>query len=100
MRNRPPIIDGLADSTLQLPPGTWPTVLDCLSERFPAIPRTQWLERMARGRVIDNEGRWLTLETPYRVGLEVHYYREVSDEAPIPFGEVVLHQDSDLLVAD
>jgi tRNA pseudouridine32 synthase/23S rRNA pseudouridine746 synthase len=64
------------------------------------VARSQWLDRMARGRVMDSDGRWLTPETPYRVGLEVHYYREVSDEPPIPFDEVVLHADADLLVAD
>jgi len=100
MRRRPPSIDGLAPSTLQLPPGAWPTVLDCLCERFPAVSRSQWLERMVRGRVLDGEGRCLTPDTPYRVGLEVHYYREVSDEPLIPFVEVVLHEDADLLVVD
>src|SRR5204863_7596747 len=55
---------------------------------------------MARGRVTDGEGRALTPATPYRFGLEVHYYREVADEAPIPFDEIVLHADADLLVAD
>src|SRR5688572_1706621 len=100
MRKRPPGIDGLAASTLQLPPGAWPTVLDCLCERFPAVARAQWLERMARGRVVDSAGRAVTPETPYRVGLEVHYYREVPDEPAIPFDDVVLHDDADLLVAD
>ncbi|MEO6104592.1 MAG: pseudouridine synthase [Pseudoxanthomonas sp.] len=100
MRKRPPSIDGLAASTLQLPPGAWPTVLDCLCEQFPAVARVQWLERIARGRVVDGDGRCLTPETPYRVGLEVHYYREVVSELPIPFDEVVLHSDADLLVAD
>jgi tRNA pseudouridine32 synthase / 23S rRNA pseudouridine746 synthase len=100
MRQRPPGIDGLAASTLQLPPGTWPTVLDCLCERFPAVARVQWLERMARGRVVDSDGQRLTPDTPHRVGLEVHYYREVADEPAIPFREVVLHEDAELLVAD
>jgi tRNA pseudouridine32 synthase/23S rRNA pseudouridine746 synthase len=100
MRQRPPGIDGLPASTLQLPQGAWATVLDCLCERFPAIDRDQWLDRMARGRVLDGQGRWLAPETPYRVGLEVHYYREVPDEPTIPFEEVVLHEDADLLVAD
>ena len=100
MRQRPATIDGLAASTLQLPPGPWPTVLDCLCERFPAIGRAQWLDRMLRMRVMDAAGRPLTPETPYRVGLEVHYYREVFDEPRIPFDEVVLHADADLLVAD
>jgi tRNA pseudouridine32 synthase / 23S rRNA pseudouridine746 synthase len=97
---RPPDIDGLAASTLQLPPGAWPTVLDCLCERFPAIPRARWIERMARGRVLDGVGRAVTETTPHRVGLEVHYYREVEDEPAIPFDEVILHADADLLVAD
>lgn len=100
LKTRPPSIDGLTASTLQLPPGAWSTVLDCLCERFPAVERSQWLERMARGRVVDNDGRWLTAETPYRIGLDVYYYREVPDELPIPFREVVLHADADLLVAD
>jgi tRNA pseudouridine32 synthase/23S rRNA pseudouridine746 synthase len=100
VRKHLPAIDGLAPSTLQLPPGVWPTVLDCLCERFPAVARSQWLDRMARGRVTDGDGRWLTPETRHRVGLEVHYYREVSDEPTIPFEEVVLYADADLLVAD
>jgi tRNA pseudouridine32 synthase/23S rRNA pseudouridine746 synthase len=100
MRKRPPGIEGLAASTLQLPPGAWKTVLDCLCEHFPAVPREQWLDRMARGRVLDGEGRSLAEQTPYRVGLEVHYYREVAVEPEIPFEEFVLYQDADLLVAD
>ena len=100
MRKRPTTIDGLTASTLQLPPGAWSTVLDCLCQRFPAIVRAQWLDRMVRGRVVDGDGQWLTPETPYRVGLEVHYYREVFDEPRIPFEEAVLHADADLLVAD
>jgi tRNA pseudouridine32 synthase/23S rRNA pseudouridine746 synthase len=100
MRKRPPTLDGLPASSLQLPPGPWPTVLDGLCERFPAVPRATWLDRMARGRVVDDDGSWLMPDTPYRVGLEVHYYREVADEAHIPFEETVLFADADLLVAD
>lgn len=100
MRQRPAAIEGLAASTLQLPPGSWPTVLDCLCERFPAIGRAQWLDRMARLRVLDAVGNPLTPETPYRLGLEVHYYREVFHEPRIPFDEAVLYADDDLLVAD
>jgi tRNA pseudouridine32 synthase/23S rRNA pseudouridine746 synthase len=100
MRKRPPTLDGLTASTLQLPPGAWPTVLDCLCERFPAVSREQWLHRMARGRVLDGEGQALDAHAPYRVGLEVHYYREVAEEPAIPFEESVLYHDADLLVAD
>ena len=100
MRRHPAAIDGLAASTLQLPPGPWATVLDCLCERFPAIDRAQWTGRMARGRVLDANGCTLTEASPYRLGLEVHYYREVVDEPRIPFEETLLHVDEHLLVAD
>jgi tRNA pseudouridine32 synthase/23S rRNA pseudouridine746 synthase len=97
---KPPSIHGLAASTLQLPPGPWPTVLEGLCARFPAVAPATWRERMSRGLVLDGDGRALDPGTPYRVGLQVHYYREVEDEAPIPFEERVIHADADLLVAD
>ncbi len=100
MRKSPPDIDGLAASTLALPPGPWPTVLDGLCARFPAVSRERWLDRMARGRVLGGDGAVLTPDTPYRAGLDVRYYREVADEAPIPFAERLLHADEHLLVAD
>jgi tRNA pseudouridine32 synthase/23S rRNA pseudouridine746 synthase len=97
---RPPLIDGLAASTLQLPPGPWTTVLEALSAHFLAVSRATWLDRFARDRVLGDEGEPLAPDTPYRVGLEVHYYREVPDEPRIPFEERVLHLDQHLLVAD
>ncbi|MGN7724912.1 pseudouridine synthase [Luteimonas sp. 22616] len=95
--NRP---DDLAASRLQLPPGNWPTLIDGLCERFPAISREQWRARFERGRVQDRDGNPLQPTHPYRVGMEVRYFREVPDEAPIPFHEVVLHADDDLWVVD
>ena len=100
MRYRPPTLDGLTASRLQLPPGPWPTVLDCLCERFPAVPRADWLARMARGRVLDDDGRPVGPDTPHRTGREIHYYREVADEPRIPLDEAILHLDEHLLVAD
>ncbi len=88
-------------STVHLPAGPWQTVLDALCATFPAISREQWVDRMARGRVLDAQGGAITLATPYpRVGLRIHYYREVVDETPIPFIETVLHVDEHLVVAD
>ncbi|WP_165491610.1 pseudouridine synthase [Stutzerimonas kirkiae] len=87
-------------STLHLPQGPWSTVLDCLCAHFPAIPRDVWLDRMARGRVQDAEGRALGVGHPYRVGMRVHYFREVAEEPLIPFRESVLYVDEHLLVAD
>lgn len=87
-------------STVCLPPGNWATVLDCLCDHFKAIDRDQWLDRFARGRVLDAEGRAVSAELPYKRGMRLHYFREVPNERPIPVQEVVLHVDEHLVVAD
>lgn len=87
-------------STVCLPPGNWATVLDCLSEHFKAIGREQWLDRIARGRVLDAQGEPISAALAYKPGLRIHYFREVPNEKPIPFEEQILHVDEHLVVAD
>ncbi|WP_300243060.1 pseudouridine synthase [Pseudomonas sp.] len=87
-------------STLYLPPGSWPTVLDCLCDHFKAISREQWLDRVARGRVLDGQGQPISLDLAYREGLRIHYFREVPDEKVIPVQETILYADEHLVVAD
>ncbi|WP_409316626.1 pseudouridine synthase [Pseudomonas sp. KCJK9016] len=87
-------------STLYLPPGDWRTVFDCLCDHFSAIGREQWRDRIARGRVLDGQGRPITPEMPYKEGLRIHYFREVPDEKPIPVVESILYADEHLVVAD
>ncbi|PII18308.1 pseudouridine synthase [Stenotrophomonas sp. LMG 10879] len=87
-------------SRLQLPPGNWVSLLEGLCARFPRIDRLQWESRFARGRVQDAQGRALAPDLPWQVGLEIRYFREVADEAVIPFVETILHHDAHLLVAD
>lgn len=91
---------GVRPSVLHLPRGPWLTVLDCLCAQFPAITREQWLDRMARGRVTDAQGLPIDPAQRYREGLRVHYFREVANEAPIPFVETVLYADEHLIVVD
>ena len=97
---RSPSPERVPASTLHLPRGDWVTVLDALCACFAAIPREQWLDRMRRGKVLDANGQPIQAERRYEPGLCVHYFREVPDEAPIPFLERVLHIDEHLLVAD
>ena len=87
-------------STLYLPPGAWATVLDCLCARFPAINRAQWLDRIARGRVLDADGQPISVQLAYREGLRIHYFREVPNETPILVAESILYADEHLVVAD
>ncbi|MGH8085438.1 MAG: pseudouridine synthase [Lysobacter sp.] len=91
---------GTPCSRLQLPPGAWTTLLDGLCARFPAIDRSIWLDRFARGRVLDAEGQPLPADAVYRVGMEVRYFREVRDEPAVPFEMSVLHVDEHLVVVD
>ncbi|WEN14180.1 pseudouridine synthase [Rhodanobacter sp. AS-Z3] len=87
-------------STVHLPAGHWVSVLDALSDHFATVSRTQWLDRIARGRVLDGEGVPISVQTPYRAGMRIHYHREVAEELPIPFTETVLHVDEHLVVVD
>ncbi len=50
--------------------------------------------------MVDEAGRRVTPETPYREGARVYYYREPGAEARVPFGEEVVHLDEHILVAD
>ncbi len=87
-------------SRLQLPPGPWTTLLDGLCARFPKIPREQWLDRFARGLVQQPDGTALSADLPYRVGMQIRYFREVADEQLIPFEEQLLHVDEHIVIAD
>ena len=90
----------IAPSRVQLPPGPWSSVLDAMCARFPQIDRDVWRDRFARGRVQDANGCALAIDAPYRVGLEVRYFREVAEEPRIPFEAHIVSADADVVVAD
>ena len=101
MRKSPlPEVDGVAASRQHLPRGGWPTVLDFLAERHPRVGLEVWALRMLEGRVVDEAGRRLTPESPYRAGACVFYYREPKAEPAVPFKEHILYADDHILVAD
>ena len=95
-----PVVAGVAPSRQWLPAGGWPTVLDFLLEKFPAVEAATWLARMRKGEVTDETGLRLNPSSPYRAGACVFYYRELETERPVPFPARVLHADEHLLVAD
>jgi tRNA pseudouridine32 synthase / 23S rRNA pseudouridine746 synthase len=95
-----PTRHGVSPSCVGLPAGDWPTFTDFLVERFPAITRQTWLERMAAGLVVDEFGAAVTPARPYRGHMRLYYYRALTDEARIPFDAAVLFQDEHLVVAD
>jgi tRNA pseudouridine32 synthase / 23S rRNA pseudouridine746 synthase len=98
-----PTRNGVAASCVALPPlkaAPWNTVLEFLVHRMPKVGRDAWAHRLAAGLVLGEDGHDLRPDAPYRGGLRLYYYRDVPDEAPIPFEETVLYQDAHLVVAD
>ncbi len=95
--------NGVGPSVVGLPKdelSRWRTITDFLTERFPAIPRSTWLQRMADGDVEDEFGVPVTPDRPYQGHIRVYYYRDLEAEPHIPFDEVILHQDDHLIVVD
>ncbi|RYG12830.1 MAG: pseudouridine synthase [Burkholderiales bacterium] len=104
-RNQPPqhglpARNGVSPSCVGLPVGSWPTILAFLIERFPAIPREDWLARVEAGLVVDEFGAPVTAGRPYPGQMRVYYYRALEHEPEIPFLETILYQDDHLVVAD
>jgi tRNA pseudouridine32 synthase/23S rRNA pseudouridine746 synthase len=85
---------------VSLPQGTWPTILDFLTQRFSSISAATWRERLLQGEVIDEWGVPVAPERPFQNHLRVYYYRAVPQEPRIPFEEVILFQDAHLVVVD
>ena len=95
-----PSVVGLPKNGAKVDQSQWRTITDFLAERFPAIPRATWLQRMADGDVEDEFGIPVTPERPYQGHIRVYYYRDLEVEPRIPFDEVILHQDEHLIVVD
>lgn len=95
-----PMRDGVKPSCLVLPMQGQGSCLDYLIERLDGVSRACWIERMARGEVVDELGQCVLPDTPMRHGLRIYYYREVADEPAVPFEAEVLYQDAHIVVAD
>jgi len=96
-----PMRDGVAPSYLWLPEGQWPDMITFLAARFADVPEATWRERMARGHVVDGDGKPLAPYSAYRRGMRIFYYRELDEvETPIPFQEEILFMDDHLVVVD
>lgn len=95
-----PTRQGVSPSCVALPQGPWPTVLDFLCERLPAVSRADWVRRMRAGEVVSHTGQPLQPEQAYLPQTRVYYWRALPFEHPIPFEEHIVYQDDWLVVAD
>jgi len=96
-----PIRNGVAPSYLWLTETRAGGILRFLVERFPDVSCESWAARLARGEVVDAQGKPLRADSHVRRGMRIWYYRELDEaETPIPFAEEILFQDEHLLIAD
>jgi tRNA pseudouridine32 synthase/23S rRNA pseudouridine746 synthase len=93
----PPDRDGVAASRVAVTPGPWVLLADFLAQRLDA---DDWPERLARGEVLDAEGRPLAPDAPAVPHTVVWYWRALPPEPRVPFELQVLHQDEHLVVVD
>ncbi len=95
-----PLKFGVAPSYIWVDAGLASTLLDYLVQQFPDISASEWLSRIARGEVVDQSGHVLAANTKLSRGMCIYYYRELANEARIPFEEQIVYEDAHLLVAD
>jgi tRNA pseudouridine32 synthase/23S rRNA pseudouridine746 synthase len=94
----PPAREGVSPSRLAVVPGPWTTVADYLGARL--RPGIDWPARLARGEVLDAQGRPLAADSLCRPGQVLWYWRNLPHEHRVPFEMQVLHCDEHLVVVD
>ena len=94
----PPLRDGVAASRVGVGDGRFATLLAFLVARFPAV--ADWPARLARGDVLDADGRALAADAPCTAGSLLWYWRDPPPEPRVPFDVELLHQDEHLVVID
>ncbi|WP_119156481.1 pseudouridine synthase [Caldimonas tepidiphila] len=96
----PPMRDGVSASCVVMPSRAWPNVLAFLAERLPLVPESDWRERLARGEVLDAQGRPLAADAPCTPHARLWYWRQLPPQPRIPFEAEVLFRDEWLVAAD
>ena len=95
-----PVRDGVSPSCVVVPTQSQGLLIDFLCERLPVVGRAAWLQRMAAGEVVSEQGDAALPQDGLKPGLRYYYYRALEAEPLIPFTAEVIHRDEHLLVAD
>ncbi|MGL4574367.1 MAG: pseudouridine synthase [Burkholderiaceae bacterium] len=92
--------NGVGASCVGTPPGTYPSLLAFLAQRFPTIAQDEWIARLSRGDVLSESGQPFAPNAPYPPASKVYYFRALAVERHIPFEASVLFEDDLIIVAD
>jgi tRNA pseudouridine32 synthase/23S rRNA pseudouridine746 synthase len=94
----PPSRDGVSASRRVVEPGPWITVADFLSAKLRS--GMAWPARLARGEVLEVQGRALAADAPCVPGQMLWYWRSLLPDRRVPFELGLLDQDAHLVVVD
>ena len=95
-----PTRNGVGASVVSVPAGTWPSLLDFLAARMPAIQRSEWAQRLQQGLVLQEDGQSALPDQACQAGQRFFYYRNVTDEPVLSLQARTVFEDDHLLVAD
>jgi tRNA pseudouridine32 synthase / 23S rRNA pseudouridine746 synthase len=93
----PPLRDGVAASRVGVHQ-RFHRLDAFLADRFPQV--TDWPLRLARGHVLDDQGRPAAADRPVVAGDLFWYWRDPPPEHPVPGTLDILHRDDWLVVVD
>ena len=93
--------EGVSSSRVYLPAGqSHACLLDFFIASFPHIDQGEWEARFKEGLVMTADGVPVQANDAYLPNAHLLYFRRLAREPEIPFEEVILFQDSHILVAD
>jgi tRNA pseudouridine32 synthase/23S rRNA pseudouridine746 synthase len=92
--------NGVSPSKVGVPANTPLSALDFLSQRFPTIQTSVWLERFAAGLVLNAKAERMAPTDSLEGESHLLYFRHVANEPTLPFKANIIFQDAHLVVAD
>lgn len=96
-----PLVTSMSPSKVWLPVDSpAPTIFDFMVKKFPSIDKPVWQQRFVDGKVLNNQGQAVPLQSPFIGGQHITYFREVAFEKRIPFDETIIFQNENLMVVD
>ena len=95
-----PLFEGVQPSRVFLPHQGTGLVVDFLVQRFPHISRTEWLDRISRGLVLNSARQPISVDQIFQPQLELLYYREVQEEPTIPLDLNIVFESEHCLVVN
>lgn len=94
------MVNGAQTSRVFLPHHGSGLVVDFLAERFPNVSRAEWLDRIARGLVLNSARAPISVDQLFEPQLELLYYREVQKEPTIPLDLNIVFETEHCLIVN